>query len=125
LKLVQFGAILKLVTRQLSAHPLGGSVNHGKIKQEYKMLFQVKIRVNIAKMTEFAQKLQNGELDRRLIRGETYCLKSDPAVGYSIWEAYSKDEFDTKFAPWRNYYSEVEVNQVITPLEAMASFFKL
>jgi hypothetical protein len=88
------------------------------------MLFQVKVRVNLAKMAEFGQKLQRGELDRSGIRGETYCLKNDPAVGFSIWEADTKSEFDSKFAAWRNYYDDVEVNEVITPLEAMMRLFK-
>ncbi len=88
------------------------------------MLFQVKVRVNIAKMAEFGEKLQKGELDRSCIRGETHCLKNDPAVGFSIWEADSKNEFDTKFAPWRYYYDTVEVNEVITPIEAMTRLFK-
>ena len=83
------------------------------------MLFQVKVRVDLAKMIEFGQKLQKGELDRSCIRGETYCLKNDPAAGYSIWEAGSKDEFEAKFAPWRNYYEDVEISEVITPQEAM------
>jgi hypothetical protein len=89
------------------------------------MLFQVKVRVTISKLEEFVQKLQKDELDRSCIRGETYCLKSDPAVGFSIWEAYSRNEFDAKFASWSHYYDDVEVHQVITPLEAMASLFKL
>jgi len=55
------------------------------------MLFQVKVRVNLSKMMEFGQKLQKGELDRSCIRGETHCLKNDPAVGYSIWEADNRD----------------------------------
>ncbi len=88
------------------------------------MLFQVKVRVSLTKMAEFGQKLQRGELDRSYIRGETHCLKNDPAVGFSIWEADSKNEFDSKFAPWRYYYDEVEVNEVITPFEAMARLFK-
>ena len=88
------------------------------------MLFQVKVRVNLAKMAEFGQKLQKGELDRSCIRGETHCLKNDPAVGFSIWEADSKNEFETKFAAWRNYYDAVEVNEVITPIEAMTQLFK-
>jgi hypothetical protein len=88
------------------------------------MLFQVKVRVNLTKMAEFGQKLQKGELDRSCIRGETHCLKSDPAVGFSIWEADNKNEFDSKFAPWRIYYDDVEVNEVISPLEAMTSLFK-
>jgi hypothetical protein len=87
------------------------------------VLFQVKVRVNIAKMAEFGLKLQQGLLDRSCIRGETHCLKNDPAVGFSIWEANSPGEFDTKFNPWRNYYSEVEINEVITPMEAMTVLF--
>ena len=88
------------------------------------MLFQVRVKVDLAKMTEFGQKLQRGELDRSCIRGETHCLREDPAVGYSIWEAGSKKEFDAKFAPWRNYYAESEVNEVISPLEAMTILTK-
>ena len=83
------------------------------------MKFLVKVRVNSAIMTEFGKKLQGGELDRSLIRGETYCLKDDPAVGYSVWEAATQNEFEGKFGPWRRYYSEVEVREVISPLEAM------
>ena len=88
------------------------------------MLFQVKVRVNLAKMAEFGQKLQKGELDRSCIRGETYCLKNAPAVGFSIWEAESKNEFDAKFTSWLDYYDKVEINEVITPLEAMSLLFK-
>jgi hypothetical protein len=87
------------------------------------MLFQVKVRVNLTKMAEFGQKLQKGELDRSCIRGETHCLKLDPAVGFSIWEAESQSEFDTKFNPWRSYYSEVEMQEVITPMDAMDALF--
>ena len=84
------------------------------------MLFQVKVRIELSKMAEFGQKLQKGELDRSCIRGETYCLRNDPAVGYSIWEAGSKDEFEAKFAPWRNYYEDVEISEVVMPQEAMS-----
>lgn len=82
------------------------------------MLFQVKVKVNIGKMPEFGRKLQKNELDRSCIRGETYCLKNDPAVGFSIWEASGRDEFEKKFNPWRNYYEEVEIKEMITPQEA-------
>jgi hypothetical protein len=34
------------------------------------MLFQVKVRVNLAKMAVFGQKLQKGELDRKVVSGE-------------------------------------------------------
>jgi hypothetical protein len=87
------------------------------------MLFQVRVRVNLATMAEFGQRLQGGELDRSGIRGETYCLKEDPAVGYSIWEAGSVEEFEAKFAGWRGYYEDVEVSEVITPQEAMGLLF--
>ena len=87
------------------------------------MLFQVKVRVDIAKMAEFGQKLQKGELDRSCIRGETYCLKNDPAIGYSIWEAESREDFETKFSAWRNYYREVEIREVISPTDAMTMLF--
>lgn len=83
------------------------------------MKFLVKVKVNLQTMMEFGQRLQKGELDRSCIRGETHCIKSDPAVGYSIWETESEDGFTKKFHPWRQYYKEVEVNEVITPNEAM------
>ncbi len=87
------------------------------------MLFQIKVRVDILKMAEFVQKLQMGELDRSCIRGDTHCLKDDPAVGYSIWEAESRDELETVFAPWRKYYAAVEIKEVITPVQAMGVLF--
>ena len=85
------------------------------------MYFQVRVRVDLSKMAEFVKKLQKNELDRSCIRGDTFCLKNDPAVGFSIWEAYSRQEFETKFDPWRNYYNEVEIHEVIPPLDAMVS----
>ena len=87
------------------------------------MEFLVKVRVNPGTMMEFGQKLQKGELDRSCIRGETYCLKSDPAVGYSIWEAENKNIFDNKFKPCRSYYLDVEIQDVISPNEAMKLLF--
>ena len=87
------------------------------------MQFQVKVRVDLSRMLEFGQKLQKGELDRSLIRGETHCLKDDPAVGFSIWEAASLEEFNVKFEPWRKYYSEVTVSEVISPMQAMTVLF--
>ncbi len=83
------------------------------------MLFQVKVRVNPATITEFAQKLQTNQLDRSAIRGETYCLKNDPAVGFSYWETETKLEFEEKFEGWKKYYTEAEVTEMITPIEAM------
>ncbi len=87
-------------------------------------MFQVKVRVNLSRMIEFGMKLQKNELDRSCIRGETYCLESDPAVGFSIWETETVNEFKEKFAPWREYYDTIEVAEVITPVEAMNRLYK-
>jgi hypothetical protein len=88
------------------------------------MKFLVKVRVNASTMAEFAKALGAGKLDRGAIRGETHCLKDDPAVGYSIWETASREEFDSRFGPWRRFYREVEVAQVISPQEAMERLMK-
>jgi len=84
------------------------------------MYFQVKVRVDVAKTAEFGTKLREGALDRSAIRGETYCLADDPAVGFSIWEAPDGAEFEAVFAAWRPYYAETDIRPLITPAEAMA-----
>jgi hypothetical protein len=83
------------------------------------MRFLVKVRVNPSKLTEFGQKLQRGELDRSLIRSETYCMKEEPAVGYSVWEANDRTEFETVFSAWKVFYSETTVSEVVSANEAM------
>lgn len=83
------------------------------------MFFQVRVRVDVATMAEFGRRLQTGVLDRSAIRGETYCLADDPAVGFSVWEAPDLDVFEAAFAAWRPYYSKTEVRPLITPAEAM------
>jgi len=83
------------------------------------MLFQVKVRVDVTRMAEFGAKLQAGALDRSAIRGETYCLADDPAVGYSVWESADEASFQRRFEGWRPYYAEVDVRPVIAPIEAM------
>jgi hypothetical protein len=83
------------------------------------MMFLVRVKVNLETLGEFGQALRKGELDRGCIIGETYCLKSDPSVGYSVWEAATKSEFDVKFSGWRRYYEQVEVIESISPNEAM------
>lgn len=87
------------------------------------MNYLVKVKVNLETLAEFGQKLQNGELDRSCIVSETYCLNDNPAVGYSVWEVNSKEEFDKKFNAWRQFYSDVELSEVITPNEAMQRLF--
>jgi hypothetical protein len=83
------------------------------------MFFQVRVRVDVGRMADFGRKLQTGALDRSAIRGETYCLAEDPAVGFSVWEAPDLDAFEARFAAWRPYYSETEVRPLIAPAEAM------
>ena len=83
------------------------------------MNYLVKVRVNVETLLEFGQKLQKGHLDRSCIRGETFCLKDDPAIGFSIWEVSSKEEFEKKFSAWRQFYTDVELSEVISPNEAM------
>jgi len=89
------------------------------------MRFLVKVKVDLGRMAEFGQKLQKGELDRRLIKSETWCLALDPAVGYSVWEAESRAEFDGVFAGWSRYYAETEVREAIGANEAMARLMKV
>jgi hypothetical protein len=83
------------------------------------MQFLVKVRVDVAKLAEFGSRLQQNQLDRSAIKSETYCQKGDPAVGYSVWEAGDAAEFEERFSPWRPYYSQVEVTEVVGPLESM------
>lgn len=83
------------------------------------MYFQVKVRVDITRMAEFGTRLREGSLDRSAIRGETYCLADDPAVGFSVCEARDSAEFEAVFAGWKPYYTETEVRPLITPAEAM------
>jgi hypothetical protein len=84
-----------------------------------KMLFFVKVRIDIAKMEEFGQKLQHGEIDTSHTI-MTCCIKDDPAVGLSFWHADSQQHFNDIFAQHRAYYKEViEVIPVITPMDSM------
>jgi hypothetical protein len=88
------------------------------------MRFLAKVRVNPAKIPDFGRKLQKGELDRRMIQSETYCLFEDPAVGYSVWEAKSRKEFDAVFSTWEPFYSDTEISEVVSPNEAMQMLMK-
>lgn len=82
------------------------------------MLFFVKVRIDLNKLAELGEKLQNKELDMSRVLS-TYCLADDPSVGLNIWEAATKAEFETAIAPHREYYAEViEIKEVILPREA-------
>jgi hypothetical protein len=79
----------------------------------------VKVRVDLKKIAEFGARLQRGELDNSSIL-HTYCLKDDPAVCLAVWEVESVEAFEAKFDPWRPYYSEIEVAEVVTPADAQS-----
>jgi hypothetical protein len=81
------------------------------------VLFLVKVRVDLEKLPAFGAALQRRELDSSAIL-HTFCLKDDPAVGLAVWEVANAGELERKLGPWRQYYSEVEVSEVVTPAEA-------
>lgn len=83
------------------------------------MLYQIKVRVDRRKLPDFGRALSGNALNRSLIRSETYCLRSDPASGFSVWEADSREHLDAVLAEWRPYYEEVEIVELITPAESM------
>ena len=83
------------------------------------MFFLVKAQIDLEKLPELGKKLQTGELDTNNIKS-TYCLKDEPTVGISIWEAKNNKDFEEKFKPHKKYYKEVkEILHVITPEQAM------
>ena len=88
------------------------------------MRYLVKVRVNPESLAEFGRKLQAGALDRSLIRSETYCLRADLAVGYSVWEAEERERFDAVFSAWKEFYAEAEIMEIVSPDEAMRMLFK-
>ena len=90
-----------------------------KGKPSSQSLFFVKVRIDPTKMMEFGQKLQNGDIDTSQII-LTYCIKDDPTVGISFWQAESQQSFEEVFAQHRKYYKEVmEIIPVITPMDSM------
>ena len=86
------------------------------------MILQIKVKVKVNTLQEFAGKIMTGELDRSAILGETYCEKDNPAIGISYWEVDNMDEFESKMSGWKPYYEEIEVKEVIPAKNAM---FKL
>ena len=87
------------------------------------MVLQIKVKVKISTLQEFAGKIMSGELDRSAIMGETYCEKDNPAVGISYWEVDDMEEFETKMSAWKPYYDEIEVKEVIPAKTAMFKLF--
>ena len=84
-----------------------------------KILYLVKVRINIKTLAELGQKLQNGELKTNMILF-SYCVKDDPTVGISLWIANDRKHFDQLFAPHNKYYEEViDIKEVVSPEESM------
>ncbi len=82
-------------------------------------MFLAKVRIDVDKMAEFGLKLGSGELDRSHIVF-TYCLKDDPSVGLSLWNAEDRRHFDRLIAPHAVYYREIiDVQEAVKPEEAM------
>lgn len=95
-----------------------GLESTNKLKDENKMYFFVKVRIDTSMMMELGQKLMNGELDTSNII-MTYCIKDDPTVGLNFWQAKNQKHFEEIFTPHKKYYKEIEVIPVVTPAEAM------
>lgn len=107
----QSGLLIDLIEKGLGLSQNG---NGGK-----KMLFFVKVRIDKTKMMELGKKLQSGELDTSLIV-LTYCIKDDPTVGMSFWQADDQKSFEDVFAKHSVFYKEVlEIIPVVTPMESM------
>jgi hypothetical protein len=85
------------------------------------MKFLVKVKVDAGKLAEFGRALASNELDRSAVRGDTHCLREDPAVGYSVWETADRADFEARFAPWRRFYAEAEARELISPAESFAA----
>jgi hypothetical protein len=83
------------------------------------MILQIKVKVKVDTLQEFASKIMTGALDRSAILGETYCEKDNPSVGISYWEVENMEEFETKMAGWKPYYESIEVKEVVKAQKAM------
>ena len=83
------------------------------------MIFQIKVKVKIETLKEFAEMLIAGKLDRSAVISETYCEKDEPSVGISYWKVEDLKELESKFSSWKPYYEKVEIKEVVTALEAM------
>jgi len=88
------------------------------------MILQIKVKVKIDTLTEFAQKLMFGQLDRSAIIGETYCEKNEPTVGIGYWQVDDMKEFEEKFSSWKQFYETFEVKEVLTAKDAFFSILK-
>lgn len=107
----QSGVIIDLIEKGLG-------ISQNNISGD-KIFFFVKVRIDENKMVEFCQKLQSGMIDTSQII-LTYCIKDDPAIGFSFWQADSQSDFDEVFAQHKPYYKEIlEIIPVISPMDSM------
>ncbi|MCK9211521.1 MAG: hypothetical protein M0P61_11850 [Ignavibacteriaceae bacterium] len=87
------------------------------------LILQIKVKVKIASLKNFAEKLISGQLDRSAIISETYCEKDEPSIGISYWKVDDMEEFEKKFSLWKQFYETIEVKEVLTASEAMIGLF--
>lgn len=82
------------------------------------MLFFLKVKIDVAKMSEFGQKLFSGELERSQTI-YSCCLKDNPEVGLNIWETENREEFEMILDTYKPYFSEIiEIKEVIKPMDS-------
>ena len=82
------------------------------------MILQIKVKVKISTIKEFAAKLMSGQLDRSANISERYCEKSEPTVGISYWKVENMEEFENLFSSWKEFYETFEVKEVIAAKDA-------
>lgn len=87
------------------------------------MLLQIKVKVKIETLKDFAEKLMTGQLDRSAIISETYCEKDEPSIGISYWQVDNMQEFENKFSSWKQFYESCEIKEVVTAKDAMVALF--
>jgi hypothetical protein len=61
---------------------------------------------------------------RKELCGFVFRMTRDPAVGFSVWEARAREEFDGVFAAWGRYYRDAEISEDIGANESMARLMK-
>lgn len=107
----QSGLIINLLEEALGKTTIPDS--------EKKLYFFIKVKIDITKIKELGEKLQSGELDSSNII-MTYCIKNDPTVGLSFWQADTFEDFNKTFEQFKIYYSEViDVIQVVTSMQSL------
>jgi hypothetical protein len=77
------------------------------------MLFLVKIRWNLDKARELADKMISGEIKEiSLWREDSFCLVDDPSVGFDLYEAADEYDLKRKWFPYEPYGTILEIYPV-------------